>query len=83
MGDIKEEDWNLPECKYECEDHEKCFCNIPSVVWSQMLVNCVLNFSLINAKVEHKKNKNKIFRSHIFIFVANLFLLRYKLGTAS
>lgn len=30
MGDIKEEDWNLPECKYECEDHQKCFCNIPS-----------------------------------------------------
>lgn len=30
MGDIKEEDWNLPECKYECEAYQICFCNIPS-----------------------------------------------------
>jgi len=30
MGDIKEEDWNLPECKYECEPCQKCFCIIPS-----------------------------------------------------
>jgi len=29
MGDIKEEDWNLPECKYECEVYQKCFCIIP------------------------------------------------------
>lgn len=26
MGDIKEEDWNLPPCKYECETRQKWFC---------------------------------------------------------
>jgi len=30
MGDIKEEDWNLPECKYECEACQKCFSIIPN-----------------------------------------------------
>lgn len=26
MSDIKEEDWNLPPCKYECEIRQKCYC---------------------------------------------------------
>jgi hypothetical protein len=28
MSDIKEEDWNLPPCKYECEIRPKCYCII-------------------------------------------------------
>lgn len=28
MGDIKEEDWNLPACKYECEIRQKRFSSI-------------------------------------------------------
>lgn len=37
MGDINEEDWNLPPCKYECETHQKCYLLLPIIiVHSQM-----------------------------------------------
>lgn len=53
MGDIKEEDWNLPECKYECEACQKCFCIIPSY-GSITNVSQFVQFLVYNYKIEHK-----------------------------
>lgn len=36
MGDIKEEDWNVPPCNYECETRQKYFSSIIVLARSKM-----------------------------------------------